>query len=172
MHITGSDATHDAIVWQGQPKQGVPPYTKPVTSELGCVSPVVVVPGVWSAADLDQKALDVVAGACVRHACMRSRRELMYDRGQPFAFHSRRHSLRRLSREFLRLSDFPPALRSPRARRTLHSPHRAHGAHAGRCSGDAQRILQLPGGQAGGGGQGLEAARAVHGARGASPAGV
>ena len=41
MHITGSDATHDAIVWQGQPKRGTAPYTKPVTSELGCVSPLV-----------------------------------------------------------------------------------------------------------------------------------
>ena len=35
VHLTGSAATHDAIVWQGKPKQGEPPYQKPVGAELG-----------------------------------------------------------------------------------------------------------------------------------------
>jgi aldehyde dehydrogenase (NAD(P)+) len=46
VHLTGSAATHDAIV------NGPPRLDKPVTSELGGVSPVIVLPGDWSAADL------------------------------------------------------------------------------------------------------------------------
>jgi aldehyde dehydrogenase (NAD(P)+) len=46
VHLTGSGATHDAIV------NGPPRLDKPVTSELGGVSPVIVLPGDWSAADL------------------------------------------------------------------------------------------------------------------------
>lgn len=58
VHITGSAATHDAIVWgtgeagRARRAAGTPLLTKPITSELGGVSPVIVVPGRWSSADL------------------------------------------------------------------------------------------------------------------------
>lgn len=58
VHLTGSAATHDAIVWgrgeeaAARKAAGTPLLTKPVTSELGGVSPVIVLPGRWSAADL------------------------------------------------------------------------------------------------------------------------
>ncbi len=58
IHITGSDKTHDAVVFgpgdEGRRAKasGRPTLTKPVTSELGNVSPVIVVPGPWSASDL------------------------------------------------------------------------------------------------------------------------
>jgi len=58
VHVTGSGATHDAIVWGvGEDAErrriaGGPRLRKPITSELGGVSPVIVVPGDWSAADL------------------------------------------------------------------------------------------------------------------------
>lgn len=58
LHLTGSDKTHDAIVF-GTGEEGArrkaerdPKLTKPFTSELGNVSPVIVVPGPWSDADL------------------------------------------------------------------------------------------------------------------------
>lgn len=58
IHITGSSAVHDAIVW-GAGAEGVankvagtPKNTRPITSELGGVSPTIVVPGPWSSADL------------------------------------------------------------------------------------------------------------------------
>ncbi|RZU53756.1 acyl-CoA reductase-like NAD-dependent aldehyde dehydrogenase [Krasilnikovia cinnamomea] len=58
VHVTGSEATHDAIVW-GTGAAGVaakaahtPRLTKPITSELGGVSPTIVVPGRWSDADI------------------------------------------------------------------------------------------------------------------------
>ena len=58
LHITGSDATHDAIVWgtgkEGEKnrKAGKPKNSKRFTSELGSVSPAIVVPGPWSSADI------------------------------------------------------------------------------------------------------------------------
>ena len=58
VHMTGSALTHDAIMFGTGPeaaerkKAGTPLLDKPVTSELGGVSPVIVLPGRWSAADL------------------------------------------------------------------------------------------------------------------------
>lgn len=58
IHVTGSEATHDAIVW-GTGKEGVrnkangsPRNTRRITSELGAICPTIVVPGPWSDADL------------------------------------------------------------------------------------------------------------------------
>jgi hypothetical protein len=58
IHITGSDKTHDAIVF-GTGEEGArrkaandPKLTKPMSSELGNVTPVIVVPGPWSDGDL------------------------------------------------------------------------------------------------------------------------
>lgn len=58
IHVTGSAATHDAIVYgvgdegRRRKERDEPTVDKRVTSELGGVSPVVVVPGPWSEADL------------------------------------------------------------------------------------------------------------------------
>ncbi len=58
IHITGSDKTHDAIVY-GVGEEGRrnkendwPINTKRITSELGNVSPVIVMPGEWEPDDL------------------------------------------------------------------------------------------------------------------------
>ena len=66
VHITGSQPTFDAIVW-GLGDDAVrrraedrPALTKPITAELGGVSPVIVVPGEWTAADLRFQAEHVV----------------------------------------------------------------------------------------------------------------
>jgi hypothetical protein len=67
IHITGSDRAHDAIVWgvgpaaQTNKRAGTPRLRKPITSELGCVSPVLVVPGDWSKAELDYHARQVAS---------------------------------------------------------------------------------------------------------------
>jgi len=58
VHITGSAATHDAVVFgtgaDGARRKaaGTPLLTKPITSELGGVSPVIVVPGRWTDREL------------------------------------------------------------------------------------------------------------------------
>ncbi|MFI8975518.1 aldehyde dehydrogenase family protein [Nocardia asteroides] len=62
VHMTGSAATHDAIVWgvgadaETRKKAGTPLLDKPISSELGGVSPTIVLPGVWSAADIAYQA--------------------------------------------------------------------------------------------------------------------
>ncbi|UBF25970.1 aldehyde dehydrogenase family protein [Kovacikia minuta CCNUW1] len=73
IHITGSHLTHDAIVWgttetQAERKATQRPLNpKPITSELGCVTPVIVVPGNWSKSDLAFQARHV-AGMVVNNA--------------------------------------------------------------------------------------------------------
>lgn len=58
IHITGSDKTVEAIVFgpgeegQRRKKEGRPRNTRPISSELGNVSPVIVVPGPWSEGDV------------------------------------------------------------------------------------------------------------------------
>ncbi|MCL4812372.1 MAG: aldehyde dehydrogenase family protein [Vicinamibacteraceae bacterium] len=68
VHLTGSDRTHDAIVWgataeeQERRKQaGTPRLLKRVSSELGCVTPVLVVPGPWTRRDLETQAMHVAS---------------------------------------------------------------------------------------------------------------
>src|SRR5690606_37568698 len=51
VHITGSEATFRAIV---------PQLSVPISAELGGVSPIIVVPGKWSAADLRYQAEHIV----------------------------------------------------------------------------------------------------------------
>ncbi|MDO7867913.1 aldehyde dehydrogenase family protein [Nocardioides jiangxiensis] len=66
VHITGSARTHDAIVWgvgkdaEKNRKAGTPQLAKEMTSELGGVSPIIVVPGSWAKSDLVYQAEHVV----------------------------------------------------------------------------------------------------------------
>jgi hypothetical protein len=65
IHVTGSDKTHDAIVFgvgpDGARRKAAndPLVTKPVTCELGNVSPVVIVPGTWSSKEIEYQAKHV-----------------------------------------------------------------------------------------------------------------
>ena len=65
VHVTGSDKTHDAIVFgvgdEGARRKAAnePLLDKPVTCELGNVSPVVIVPGDWTAKELTYQARHV-----------------------------------------------------------------------------------------------------------------
>jgi acyl-CoA reductase-like NAD-dependent aldehyde dehydrogenase len=68
VHITGSHHTHDAIVWGATPSEqrdrltnNQPLLPKPITSELGCVTPVLVVPGQWSDQDLRWQARHIAS---------------------------------------------------------------------------------------------------------------
>ena len=68
VHITGSDRTHDAIVWGGDPHEqakrkaeNTPLLQKPITSELGNVSPWIIVPGRYTEKQLRFQAENVVA---------------------------------------------------------------------------------------------------------------
>jgi acyl-CoA reductase-like NAD-dependent aldehyde dehydrogenase len=65
VHITGSDKTHDNIVWgpagperETRTQRHEPLLKKPITSELGNVSPFIVVPGPYSDKELRYQAED------------------------------------------------------------------------------------------------------------------
>ncbi len=68
VHLTGSNRTHDAIVW-GPPgpqqaerrRRNEPLLKKPISSELGNVSPVIVVPGPYTDKELRFQAEDAAA---------------------------------------------------------------------------------------------------------------
>jgi acyl-CoA reductase-like NAD-dependent aldehyde dehydrogenase len=73
LHVTGSERTHDAIVF-GPGEEGwrrkaarQPAIAKRFTCELGSVSPVIVVPGPWTPADLRYQAAHL-AGTLVNNA--------------------------------------------------------------------------------------------------------
>jgi Aldehyde dehydrogenase family len=66
VHITGSDRTHDAIVFgdrsdsADRKRDNDPLLQKPISSELGNVSPTIVVPGPWSDEDFRFQAEQIV----------------------------------------------------------------------------------------------------------------
>jgi acyl-CoA reductase-like NAD-dependent aldehyde dehydrogenase len=67
VHITGSAATFDTIVWgpskgeaaaatKRRRRENRPQLKKPITAELGGVSPIIVVPGAWTDSDITYQA--------------------------------------------------------------------------------------------------------------------
>jgi aldehyde dehydrogenase (NAD(P)+) len=73
VHITGSDKTHDVIVWgppgperEDRKRRNDPLLKKPITSELGNVSPVLVVPGPYTDDELSSMAVNI-AGMVVNN---------------------------------------------------------------------------------------------------------
>ena len=65
IHVTGSERTHDAIVFGAgeeghrRKRRNQPILDKPITSELGNVSPVIVVPGRWSRSEIAFQAENI-----------------------------------------------------------------------------------------------------------------
>ncbi|MDA7874146.1 aldehyde dehydrogenase family protein [Rhodopirellula sp.] len=73
IHVTGSNHTHDCIVW-GQGAEATkrkqihePRLQKPITSELGNVSPWAIIPGRYSTAELRAQA-ETIASSIVNNA--------------------------------------------------------------------------------------------------------
>jgi acyl-CoA reductase-like NAD-dependent aldehyde dehydrogenase len=67
IHITGSDKSHDAIVFgtgeegERRKEEDDPVIDKTITSELGNVSPVIVFPGEWTDKELDFQAQNIAS---------------------------------------------------------------------------------------------------------------
>ena len=68
VHLTGGEAAFHAVVWgaAGPRTGGVPAITKPISCELGGVTPWIVVPGVYTAAQLAYQA-DIIAGSILNN---------------------------------------------------------------------------------------------------------
>ncbi|MBW2526124.1 MAG: aldehyde dehydrogenase family protein, partial [Deltaproteobacteria bacterium] len=75
IHITGSSRTHDTIVFgpggegEERRRRNEPQLDKPISSELGGVGPVIVVPGPWSRADLRYQAEHVATTKLHNSGC-------------------------------------------------------------------------------------------------------
>ena len=74
IHLTGSDRTYDHIVWgppgperDARKARNTPLLSKPVTAELGSVSPILVVPGPYKEKELAFQA-ESIAGAVANNA--------------------------------------------------------------------------------------------------------
>jgi aldehyde dehydrogenase (NAD(P)+) len=74
IHLTGSDRTYNAIVWgppgpdrESRKARNQPLLSKPFSAELGNISPVIVMPGVYSNNQLEFQAA-AIAGAAVFNA--------------------------------------------------------------------------------------------------------
>lgn len=68
IHLTGSRRTFDAILWGTDPEERrrrllerAPLVAKPITAELGSVTPILIVPGPWSRADVSFQAHHVAS---------------------------------------------------------------------------------------------------------------
>ena len=89
IHMTGSTAVHDRIVWGDTPEEqalrratGTPKLTKPITSELGCVTPTIVVPGRWSDAELQYQAENVATMVVHSASCTCTSTRMLVTRRQ------------------------------------------------------------------------------------------
>jgi len=139
VHVTGSDKTYDTIVF-GAGEEGVrrkaaaePMLHKPVTCELGNVSPVVVVPGRWSAADLVYQA-EHVATMLVNNAgfnCLTAR-VIVTHAGWP----QREAFLGALSQALVRVPTRPAYYPGARDRRDLFLREHPDAIELGRATGE------------------------------------
>jgi acyl-CoA reductase-like NAD-dependent aldehyde dehydrogenase len=84
VHMTGSVAVHDRIVWGGDDRDAggsrlgraglsgrpIPSLAKTITSELGCVTPTIVVPGRWSGEELQYHAENIATMVAHSASCL------------------------------------------------------------------------------------------------------
>lgn len=83
VHMTGSHHTYEAVAFGGggaggvaeAKARGVPVNARPITAELGNVTPVIVVPGPWTAQELRYHALQLGSqhGLNAAHNCLTPR---------------------------------------------------------------------------------------------------
>ncbi|HEX3776041.1 MAG TPA: aldehyde dehydrogenase family protein [Polyangiaceae bacterium] len=108
MHITGSTETHDRIVWglpgparEERKSRNAPLFEKPVTSELGNITPVLIAPGKYTDAELSTLARGI-AGMVSQNASFNciAAKLLITPRG----FTRREALIARLEQEFRALA--------------------------------------------------------------------
>jgi len=127
VHLTGSDRTYEAIVFGQGPdaserrRSGTPLLAKPVTAELGNVTPVIVVPGPWTPSEVAYHG-DNIASMLVQNAgfnCIAARVIVQH------ASWSRRAALNDAIRDSLRRAE-PRVAYYPGARERWEAFNSAH----------------------------------------------
>ncbi|MFI1372169.1 aldehyde dehydrogenase family protein [Streptomyces longwoodensis] len=140
IHVTGSDRTHDAIVWgtgddaAGRRKEDRPLVVKPFSSELGGVSPCIVAPGPWSDSDFRYQAEHIVSSKMNNsgHNCIASQVLVLPEEWD--GTERLLAEIRRLLRTLPPRTDYYPG-----ADRRLAAVHAAH--PAAEAYGDGCRLL-------------------------------
>lgn len=77
VHMTGGNRTHDAIVWgsdgdeevERRKRENDPLLKVPITSELGCITPWLVVPGPWTDEDVNHQAQCIAEAVAQNVSC-------------------------------------------------------------------------------------------------------
>jgi len=101
IHLTGSDKTYEDIVWgphgagrSKRKRENAPLLKKPITSELGNISPVIVVPGPYTDAQLRFQA-EAVASAMTMNASFlcNSAKMLVMPKGWGHIFNQALHKI-------------------------------------------------------------------------------
>lgn len=76
VHLTGSAAVHDRIVWGESSEEqalrraaNTPKLTRRITSELGCVTPTIVVPGRWTDGQIEHQAANIATMVAHNASC-------------------------------------------------------------------------------------------------------
>jgi acyl-CoA synthetase (AMP-forming)/AMP-acid ligase II/acyl-CoA reductase-like NAD-dependent aldehyde dehydrogenase len=76
VHMTGGAATHDIIVWGNTPEKraanraaGTPVLAKPITSELGCVTPYMIAPAQYTTEELAHHARQLAVAFIANNSC-------------------------------------------------------------------------------------------------------
>lgn len=100
VHMTGGVRTHDLIVWGTSPAEqaankaaGTPVLTKPMSSELGCITPWAICPGggEWSTAEIEHHAGALALPFISQSSCnCCSPKLVLLDRDWPHAKQARR----------------------------------------------------------------------------------
>ena len=75
VHMTGSDRTFESIIFgageEGQQRKQArrPVFTKSFTAELGNISPVIIVPGPWTAQEIQKQAARIASWLVLNSGC-------------------------------------------------------------------------------------------------------
>lgn len=126
IHVTGSDKTHDAIVFgigeEGERRKASkqPANPKRLTCELGNVSPVIVVPGPWSKKDLDFHGVNIATSVCNNsgYNCSATRVVVQHEQ-----WNQREELLASLQKAFREASDRRPYYPGSEARHKTFVEH-------------------------------------------------
>ncbi len=131
IHLTGSTRTYQAL--QSQISSLSPP--KPMTAELGCVTPILVVPGNWTAQDLRYQARQIASALTFNGGFnCNTPQVLITSREWPL----RQELLNRLQQELDQISPYHPFIPGAEIR---HQQFREHYPQAQRLGSHASEGL-------------------------------
>lgn len=76
VHMTGGAPTHDTIVWgvgkeaqEANKAAGIPVLQKPMTSELGCITPWIIAPAIFTEEELKHHATHLATAFLQNNSC-------------------------------------------------------------------------------------------------------